>query len=340
MGVPHHLCCAGHTLAGIGARAGLLSNKRLHRLRRVTTTTPLHSSASPAGPSRPAAGWRARGRCSARPAPPASWCPSPTAPSWCWWPPWMPRCGSWQAAARVGKHVWLAGTRSALLAPGIQARYRRYDPSTLPPSCALRRSAPHPLQVRLCDAATCRCLGQYRVGGERASAAAAGAITAIAWFPGSRRFLAATHKAVEVFDARPSGSGSSGPLHRIRSPHAFLYDVAVAGSDCLVTVGQDRKIGFTRCACWAALRAAVRLPAWLRGLAAAWPWSRSDSVATVSAAATRGPPAACHPGNLHPAPPAPPTQAERRARAAAERFRHGQQHCCQPLRPPAGHKSD
>lgn len=114
------------------------------------------------------------------------------------------------------------------------------------------------MQVRLCDTATCRCVRQYTVGGERASGA--GAVTAIAWFPGSRRFLAATHKAVEVFDARPGGGSGGGLLHRLRPPHAFTYDAAVVGADCVVTVGQDRKIGFTRCSCWLLLLQAV-LPA-------------------------------------------------------------------------------
>lgn len=129
------------------------------------------------------------------------------------------------------------------------------------------------MQVRLYDTATCRCLRQYTVGGKRPGAA--GSVSAIAWFPGSRRFLAATPKVIEVFDAQTSGSGSSGSglLHRVRSPHAFTYDVAVAGSDYVVTVGQDHKIGFTRCACWALLRAVAPVcQLALRG------WSKSSRV--------------------------------------------------------------
>lgn len=99
--------------------------------------------------------------------------------------------------------------------------------------------------VRLYDVGSARLLRLFTVGGGQQSSqpAAAGAVTAISWFPDSARFVAATHKAVEVFDARHGGGGL---LHRLRSPHAFTYDVAVAGSDCLITVGQDRKIGFTR----------------------------------------------------------------------------------------------
>lgn len=106
-----------------------------------------------------------------------------------------------------------------------------------------------PTQVRLYDVGSARLLRLFTVGAGQQSSqpAAAGAVTAISWFPDGARFVAATHKAVEVFDSRHGGGGL---LHRLRSPHAFTYDVAVAGSDCLITVGQDRKIGFTRCG-WA-----------------------------------------------------------------------------------------
>ena len=143
--------------------------------------------------------------------------------------------------------LMLPGTRPLL--PLLPRKAICLPLSTHPP---FTPSLALPFQVRLYDVGSARLLRHFTVSGQRPSQpAAAGAGTAISWFPDSGRVLAATHKAVEVFDARHGGGGL---VHRLPSPHAFTYDVLVAGSDCLITVGQDRKIGFTRCVrrlcCW------------------------------------------------------------------------------------------
>lgn len=101
--------------------------------------------------------------------------------------------------------------------------------------------------VRCYDTATARLLQLYAVGegGQQA-------VVAVSWFPGSSMFLAATHKALGLWGV---GLGGGAPLRRLTPPHAFLYDAAVGPcGDVIITVGQDKRIAFTRwvggCLCW------------------------------------------------------------------------------------------
>ncbi|PRW57454.1 WD repeat-containing 26-like [Chlorella sorokiniana] len=155
--------------------------------------------------------------------------------------------GQWAASAsKDGSALLWAVTASGRLegASPLQRQATACQLVAFSPSSQMLLVASLDATVRLYDVGSARLLRIFTVGGQRTSqSAAAGAVTAISWFPDGARFLAATHKAIEVFDSRHGGGGL---LHRLRSPHAFTYDVAVAGSDCLITVGQDRKIGFTR----------------------------------------------------------------------------------------------
>lgn len=64
-------------------------------------------------------------------------------------------------------------------------------------------------------------------------------------FPDSASFLACTHRTVGVWGL----GGGAAPLRRLQAPHAFIYDAAVwPGGDYVVTVGEDRRVAFTRCA--------------------------------------------------------------------------------------------
>lgn len=183
--------------------------------------------------------------------------------------------------------------------------------------------------MRLYDVGSARLLRIYTVGsGQRSSQPAApGSVIAISWFPDGCRFLAATSKAIEVFDARHGGGGL---LHRLRSPHAFTYDVLAAGSDCLITVGQDHKLGFTRCAvCGARCGACCSPPlhSWFL-----------ESPGGIALGECRGP----QRQPLKPSPLCLPAclQAERRAHAPGQRVRHRHQHRAEPLRAAAGRQPD
>jgi WD40 repeat protein len=113
--------------------------------------------------------------------------------------------------------------------------------------------------VRVHDVASCKQLQQFSVsddgGGQlpqqqhgggaagASAASAAAAVVAVSWFPDSRRFLAATRKALAIYDAHQSG----GPQRRLAPAHTFTYDAVVGpGGGCIISIGQDKQIAFHR----------------------------------------------------------------------------------------------
>ena len=109
--------------------------------------------------------------------------------------------------------------------------------------------------VRVHDVASCKQLHQFAVsengGGQSlqqqhgggAAGASAAAVVAVSWFPDSRRFLAATRKALAIYDAHQSG----GPQRRLAPAHTFTYDAVVGpGGGCIISIGQDKQIAFHR----------------------------------------------------------------------------------------------
>lgn len=105
--------------------------------------------------------------------------------------------------------------------------------------------------MRLYDVPSGKLLRRYSMaeddsGGHSGAAGRAGAeqVVGVSWLPDSRRFVAATHRGLALVDA--GREGPAAVLRRLQPPHAFLYDAVVAGGDCVITVGQDKKIGFCR----------------------------------------------------------------------------------------------
>jgi hypothetical protein len=91
--------------------------------------------------------------------------------------------------------------------------------------------------VRLHEVASARLLRQFPQGA---------AAVAVSWFPCSTRFLVASHKALAVYGV---GQAGASPQQRVAPAHAFVYDAVVGpGGGCLVSVGQDRQLAFTRLA--------------------------------------------------------------------------------------------
>ena len=116
--------------------------------------------------------------------------------------------------------------------------------------------------VRVHDVACCKQLQQFTVsendrwqpppqqqhgggaaGAPPVAASAAAAVVAVSWFPDSRRFLAATRKALAIYDVHQG----RGPHRRIAPPHTFTYDAVVGpGGGSIITIGQDKQIAFYR----------------------------------------------------------------------------------------------